>query len=101
MSDVPRDDANEWITNPKRFPEILYLILDNAVNEAIISWLQDGESWIIYQRDALLHNLLCRYSKMNQFRSFQRQLTGWGFTRHTCKSKCLYEYIPVESSWLG
>lgn len=58
-------------------------ILENPELSSIISWLPDGKSWQILQKqtfqDAIIPNFLA--SSTAQWPSFTRKLIRWGFRR--------------------
>ena len=80
-SSKKRTKENAWLEEPTRFPEILYVILNDPKHTNVIAWLPDGLSWIIHHREKLIDEVFGQYSKVSYFKSFQRQLTGWGFSR--------------------
>jgi HSF-type DNA-binding len=70
----------------KRFPEKLFHLLDRAELESfnhIISWRPHGRCFVIHLREALTGLLPVLMPGLTRWKSFQRQLHLWGFTRLT------------------
>jgi len=67
----------------KTFPRVLYKMLqeqdDSYTN--IISWLPDGKGFMIHSKTEFEKVLLQKHFRGIKFRSFQRQLNIYGFTR--------------------
>ena len=68
-------------SNSRRFPEMLYRLLQQDNHPQIISWLPDGKSFKIHKRNDFEQYLLSSYFDDIKFRSFQRQLNIYGFVR--------------------
>jgi HSF-type DNA-binding len=70
----------------QRFPEKLYRLLDRAEAESfqhIISWQPHGRCFAIHDREAFKEMLPVLMPGITLWKSFQRQLHLWGFTRLT------------------
>ncbi|KAL7524044.1 hypothetical protein ACHAXR_001641 [Thalassiosira sp. AJA248-18] len=64
------------------FPFKLYAMLKHATNSSyssVVSWKQDGRSFIIHDTDRFMRHVVPIYFKQTKFRSFTRQLNLWGF----------------------
>ena len=73
-------------TPADRFPERMYDLLEYARHkglQSILSWEPDGKSFCIRDGQALMTSeiLLRFFPKQTKFRSFERLLNMWGFTR--------------------
>ena len=59
-------------------------MLDLAESEgyaSVVSWLPDGQSFIVHNVYAFVAVILPRYFKQSKYKSFQRQLNVWCFER--------------------
>jgi HSF-type DNA-binding len=77
------DSISEYRPFP-RFPEKLYGLLARAGEEGyshIISWQPHGRCFIVHNRRAFTSQLSNLMPGMKRWKSFQRQLSFWGFTR--------------------
>jgi len=63
------------------FPIILHRILSDPRFDDIIVWAPHGRAWKILNKDLFLHEVVPQYFYLKLFKSFLRQVTGWGFTR--------------------
>jgi HSF-type DNA-binding len=78
--------AGDLSDDSQRFPEKLFRLLDRADLEGfnhVISWQPHGRSFIVHQREAFKELLPLLMPGMTLWKSFQRQLHLWGFTRFT------------------
>jgi HSF-type DNA-binding len=69
-----------------RFPEKLFALLDRAEAEGfdhIISWQPHGRCFLVQDRETFKVLLSALMPGMTRWKSFQRQLNQWGFTRLT------------------
>eukprot|EP00538_Stauroneis_constricta_P013643 CAMPEP_0119558440 /NCGR_PEP_ID=MMETSP1352-20130426/10791_1 /TAXON_ID=265584 /ORGANISM="Stauroneis constricta, Strain CCMP1120" /LENGTH=315 /DNA_ID=CAMNT_0007605809 /DNA_START=27 /DNA_END=974 /DNA_ORIENTATION=- len=65
------------------FPKVLYNMLEDAAAEGfedVVSWNSSGRSFKIHDRDRFLADVLPRYARLKQYKSFVRQLNLWGFS---------------------
>jgi hypothetical protein len=64
------------------FPDLLHDLLD-AVEERkeadIVSWRRNGRCFKVTKRDEFMKEILPRYFRQTQYKSFVRQLNIWGF----------------------
>ncbi len=70
------------ITISAQFPFKLHQILDDAEQYGFahtIAWMDDGESFKVYDKDRLEQEIMPRYFTSGKFKSFQRSLNLWGF----------------------
>ena len=56
----------------------LYKMLENSDFEDIVCWVSHGRSWMIKDKKKL-EGHLPEFFKTANFRSFSRQVIGWGF----------------------
>jgi len=68
-------------SNPKRFPELLQMLLKDNNYPHIISWSEDGRGFRIQNRIDFEKYILPSHFDAIKFRSFQRQLNIYGFIR--------------------
>mmetsp|Transcript_22050 Transcript_22050/g.47322 ORF Transcript_22050/g.47322 Transcript_22050/m.47322 type:complete len:289 (+) Transcript_22050:94-960(+) len=84
-------------TGGNHFPFKLYFMLEYASSEDLernpqaISWSEDGQAFVIRDREAFLKRIVPRFFKQTKFRSFMRQLNAWGFTR-ACKQSEIWRH---------
>lgn len=80
--DIHHDhQGREFFSAP--FPRKLHQILEDAENlgfTSTIGWMDDGESFLIVDKDRLENEIMPRYFLSGKFKSFQRSLNLWGFT---------------------
>ena len=50
---------------------------------SVISWLPHGRAFRVKNKEMFVSSLMSAYFKQAKFKSFQRQLNLWGFTRIT------------------
>lgn len=77
-------DSNETRKGRKRFPEILFQILNDAEMKNfdwIISWLPDGDGFKVHDKEAFVEETLPIYYGMTKYKSFIRQLGLYEFQR--------------------
>merc|ERR1719232_1451654 len=77
--------ANSNNNRNKRFPEVLYELLQetgtNHRQHSIVSWLPHGRAFQVKNRNGFVGNILSKYFKHTQIKSFQRQLQLYEFER--------------------
>jgi hypothetical protein len=62
----------------KDFPWKLHIMLEDAEreeNKEILSWSPEGLSFMVYQPDVFVKQIMPRYFNQTQFRSFQRMVS--------------------------
>ena len=82
---IEKDIEIETPFNPAifSFPQQLFHLLQIAENndqEDTISWAQDGKSFTVHDLNEFEVSLLTKYSQMNKYASFTRQLCAYGFS---------------------
>ena len=84
-SNLPVDGVEEnspvESTNSKRFPEMLYMLLQENNYPEIVSWSNDGRTFKIHNRKEFEEHILSSHFCNIKFRSFQRQLNIYGYIR--------------------
>jgi len=68
------------------FPHKLYGMLEyssDSEQATSISWTRDGTAFLIHDSEILMQDIVPKFFKQTQFRSFTRQLNLWGFSRIT------------------
>jgi hypothetical protein len=63
----------------------LHIMLEDAEksgNEHIISWVDLGRGFKVYDLDEFMKKVVPHFFKQSKWKSFQRQLYFYGFTRH-------------------
>lgn len=68
------------VTTIPIFLKKTYDLIDNC-DPSIASWTEDGEMFVIKDRDALAAFVIPRYFDHNKFSSFARQLSFYGFRK--------------------
>ena len=70
--------------NRVRFPSKLYKLLSDVEmqdQESILSWQPDGKSFKIHNHEVFVSTIIPSYFKMTNYKSFQKQLSVYGFRR--------------------
>ena len=63
------------------FPRILHHMLSKEELSGIITWLSHGCSWKIVNKSRFVDEVIPKFFKHKNFKSFLRQVNGWGFVR--------------------
>ena len=63
------------------FPIILYRILSDPRLHDIITWVSHGCAWKVLNRGRFMNEVVPEFFNLNYFKSFLRQVNGWGFIR--------------------
>ncbi|GAA0172548.1 winged helix/forkhead transcription factor [Lithospermum erythrorhizon] len=66
---------------PARFLSKIYEMIDDPVTNDIVSWSQNGHSFVVLNPPDFARDLLPKYFKHNNFSSFIRQLNTYGFRK--------------------
>eukprot|EP00536_Pseudo-nitzschia_multiseries_P005704 jgi/Psemu1/99408/gw1.110.25.1 len=62
-------------------------------NEKIVSWVDNGEAFRVHLPDEFVENIMPHFFKQTKYKSFQRQLNLYGFTRiHNGPNKGGYKH---------
>jgi len=88
LPDAPPIEERVRPSAPKRqgktcFPLVLMRILLYTELSPIITWLKHGRSFIVRDNEGFVSEIMPRFYKLTQFKSFIRQLSLWGFKRIT------------------
>ncbi|CAL5364354.1 unnamed protein product [Camellia sinensis] len=73
-SDAPRSLPTPFLTKTYQ------LVEDNSIDD-VISWNEDGSTFIVWNPAEFARDLLPKYFKHNNFSSFVRQLNTYGFRK--------------------
>ena len=57
--------------------------VEQSGEEHIVSWIQNGRAFRVHKLDDFVKNIVPTYFKQSKYKSFQRQLNFYGFTRIT------------------
>ena len=89
--------TSAFVNNGMRiiFPKKLHELLQQNIHPEIISWLPDGQSFKIHKQMEFETFILRTYFGGMKFRSFQRQLHLYAFTKLE-KRVQLYEYKHIH-----
>lgn len=63
------------------FPNVLHRMLSEEELGEIITWLPHGCSWKIRNKIRFVDEVIPKFFKHKNFKSFLRQVNGWGFIR--------------------
>ena len=63
------------------FPNVLHRILSEEELSGIITWLPHGYSWKIINKSRLVDKVIPKFFNHKKYKSFLRQVNGWGFIR--------------------
>ncbi|KAL5080977.1 hypothetical protein RYX36_009398 [Vicia faba] len=66
---------------PKPFLTKTYNLVEDKSIDDVISWNEDGSTFIVWNPTVFASNLLPKYFKHNNFSSFVRQLNTYGFRK--------------------
>jgi len=66
---------------PAPFLAKTYDLVDEPQTDSIVSWADDGQSFVVWKPDAFARDLLPLHFKHNNFSSFVRQLNTYGFRK--------------------
>lgn len=64
--------------------EMLEAVHQNKVDTDIVSWVDNGEGFKVHDLDRFVDEIVPTYFKQSKYKSFQRQLYFYGFTRELC-----------------
>ncbi|XAR66214.1 hypothetical protein NMG60_11012363 [Bertholletia excelsa] len=74
VGDVPRSVPTPFLTKT-------YQLVDDRSIDDVISWNEDGSTFIVWNPTEFAKDLLPKYFKHNNFSSFVRQLNTYGFRK--------------------
>ena len=80
----PTDHELRYRKHFQTFPQKLHLILSTDGHDDVISWLEDGKSWRVYDKQRFIDEVMPNYFESAKWKSFLRQVNGWGFKRSKC-----------------
>mmetsp|Transcript_18662 Transcript_18662/g.53805 ORF Transcript_18662/g.53805 Transcript_18662/m.53805 type:complete len:518 (-) Transcript_18662:295-1848(-) len=64
------------------FPSKLHEMLSDPDAQGLVAWLPHGRAWRVLDADRFARStLLSRHFRHGNYRSFMRQVSGWGFRR--------------------
>lgn len=63
--------------------EMLETVHKNKVDTDIVSWVDNGEAFKVHDLQRFVDEIVPTYFKQSKYKSFQRQLYFYGFTRET------------------
>jgi len=96
-------DVQSKSDDPTYFPNKLMNILESA-DPSIISWVADGDAFIIRDKDRFANSICPQYFKHSKFRAFQRSLSQYGFRRISDgdnKGAYQHEKFKRDQPWLS
>ena len=80
-TNCPTEHELRYRNHFQTFPQKLHLILSLGGHNDVISWLEDGKSWRVHNKERFIDEVMPKYFKSTKWKSFLRQVTGWGFKR--------------------
>ncbi|XP_051115497.1 heat stress transcription factor A-4a-like [Andrographis paniculata] len=75
------DGSNGGSNSPAPFLLKTYEMVDDPFNNSIVSWSDNGLSFVVWNPPEFARDLLPKYFKHNNFSSFIRQLNTYGFRK--------------------
>lgn len=81
ISDQPGAGGETQRSIPTPFLTKTYQIVDDPSIDDVISWNEDGSTFVVWNPTVFARDLLPRYFKHNNFSSFVRQLNTYGFRK--------------------
>ena len=79
--DVLIHENKERSSKALRFPELLWTILNEEQHLSLISWQNDGRTFVIYDQSQFAAIVMPLYFQTTEWRSFQKQLNIYGFRK--------------------
>jgi len=85
-----------------KFPMRLMQVLDNEEYDNIMTWTENGNAFLIKDRDAFVRSVLYSHFKGLKYDSFIRKLYRWGFRKiHSGKNQDAFYNKNVKSRYYG
>lgn len=67
--------------------EMLENVHRNGIDTEIVSWVDEGKAFKVHDLERFVEEIVPKYFKQSKYKSFQRQLYFYGFTRTTVSAK--------------
>jgi hypothetical protein len=80
------DDMSPAKETRQPFPVKVYEMLEDADSNGfahIVSWNHQGTGFMVHKKDLFIHQIVPQYFNQTKYKSFQRQLSLYGFQRIT------------------
>merc|ERR1740130_159705 len=81
---TPSNGPTAEVAQQLRFPWKLHLLLERCEyekHESIVSWLPNGKSFKVHDKERFVKEIMPSFFGTQSFKTFQRNLNLWGFTR--------------------
>ena len=88
--DVLIHEKKEKSSKALRFPELLWTILGEEQHPSLISWRNDGRTFVIHDQSQFEAIVMPLYFQTTEWRSFQKQLNIYGFRKVNRQRRVYY-----------
>ncbi|KAL3934494.1 MAG: hypothetical protein SGBAC_009806, partial [Bacillariaceae sp.] len=68
--------------------------VENSGDEHLVSWVENGRAFRVHYLDGFLEKVIPQYFNQTKYKSFQRQLNFYGFTRINSGPSCGAYFHP-------
>ena len=94
MAEIPTNHKSTHVITKKRFVDILFDILQQKEYSKVISWYDNGTSFVIWKTAVFAEKVLPIHFSHKKFASFERQANFYSF------KKIKYTSTHVQKKYL-